>query len=64
MKSGRYRVGLRQLVKAAINIDKLDLNFANAIGNRDAAETKIGEKYVNDIYQSYFDIGVLSQIKF
>jgi len=61
LRSGRYKARLRYLVKAKINLDRLDDNFAMAKGN-DATKSKIGEKYINDLWKSYHDIGVLGGI--
>ena len=62
-KSGRFKVNLRNLKKAQINIDKLDDAFVDAKGN-DSSKAAIGKKYVEDLFKSYNDLGLLSGINF
>ena len=65
-KSGRFKAKLRYLKKAKINIDKLDAAFADSqiTDSKQAAQKKIGEKYVEDLFKSYNDIGLLGGITF
>lgn len=65
-KSGKFKAKLRYLKKAKINIDKLDEAFkaSQKTDSKDAAEKKIGEKYVEDLFKSYNDIGLLNGINF
>ena len=62
-KSGRFKLNLRNLKKAQINIDKLDDAFVDAKGN-DSSKAAIGKKYVEDLFKSYNDLGLLSGINF
>lgn len=62
-KSGRFKSKLRYLKKAKINIDRLDEAFQNYKG-KDQVAKKIGEKYIEDLFNSYNDIGLLSGISF
>ena len=65
-KSGRFKAKLRYLKKAKINIDRLDDAFKDS-QNTDknaAVQKKIGEKYIEDLFKSYNDIGLLSGISF
>ena len=73
-KSGRFKARLRYLKKAKINIDKLDKNFGftqaeqptegESAQNAWLANKTVGKKYINDLYKSYKDIGVLAGITF
>ena len=62
-KSGRFKLNLRNLKKAQINIDKLDDAFLDTKGN-DSSKAAIGKKYVEDLFKSYNDLGLLSGIGF
>lgn len=73
-KSGRFKAKLRYLKKAKINLDKLDMHFDwacytgtgtdTAIKAKKKANAQIGKKYVEDLFKSYSDIGLLSGINF
>ena len=63
-KSGRFKAKLRYLKKAKINIDRLDEAFQNYKAGKDQVTKKIGEKYIDDLFNSYNDIGLLSGINF
>ena len=64
-RAGKYKVRLRSLKKARINLDKLDDHFKDyKNASEDATKAKIGEKYIEDLYKSYSDIGALGGIKF
>lgn len=63
-KCGKFKVRLRYLKKAKINLDKLDENFLFSQQDTDLTSKKIGEKYIEDLYKSYEDIGALAGIKF
>ena len=65
-KTGKFKARLRYLKKAKINIDKLDNAFKDSqlTGSQNAAQKKIGEKYIEDLFRSYDDIGLLSGIAF
>lgn len=65
-KSGKFKAKLRYLKKAKINIDKLDDAFkASQITDAKlAADKKIGEKYIEDLFKSYDDVGLLTGIAF
>ena len=64
-KSGRFKAKLRYLKKAKINLDKLDMYFANSQDSSAADSTKaVGKKYIDDLYKSYSDIGVLAGIQY
>ena len=62
-KSGRFKLNLRNLKKAQINIDKLDDAFVDAKGD-DSSKAAVGKKYVEDLFKSYNDLGLLSGIGF
>ena len=68
LKSARYKSRLRYLKKAKINVDRLDDAFIDAMKTDTDAATlakkKIGQKYIEDLYKSYKDIGVLGGIKY
>ena len=73
-KSGRFKAKLRYLKKAKINLDKLDMHFDWAcytgtgsdtpIKAKKKANAQIGKKYVEDLFKSYDDVGLLSGINF
>ena len=67
-KCGKYKARLRYLKKAKINLDKLDENFvfsqSTSEDKNDLINKKIGEKYIDDLYKSYNDIGALGGITF
>jgi hypothetical protein len=64
-KSGKFKAKLRYLKKAKINLDKLDMHFANSQSTTATESAKtIGAKYVEDLYKSYNDIGVLAGIQY
>ena len=70
-KSGRFKAKLRYLKKAKINLDRLDMNFdwacqniSSNSTNEQKANKAIGKKYVEDIFKSYDDVGLLGGIKF
>ena len=63
-KSARFKTRLRAMKKAQINLDRLDLNFQNAMSSTNESEKAIGKKYVEDIFKSYNDTGYLFGIKF
>ena len=67
-KSARFKSRLRYLKKAQINIDRLDDAFkaANDSDTSDEKKSakKIGEKYIDDLFKSYDDVGLLYSIKF
>lgn len=65
-KTGKFKARLRYLKKAQINIDKLDAAFADSqdTDSKNAAQKKIGEKYVEDLFKSYNDIGLLGGFSF
>ena len=63
-KSGRFKSKLRYLKKAKINVDRLDEAFHNYKAGTDQVAKKIGEKYIDDLFNSYNDIGLLSGINF
>lgn len=67
-KCGKYKARLRYLKKAKINVDKLDKYYTDAQNTgteeNDLQLKKIGKKYVEDLYKSYIDIGLLSGIEF
>ena len=65
-KSGRFKAKLRYLKKAKINIDRLDAAFKDSqiVDSQNASKKKIGEKYIEDIFKSYNDIGLLNGIQF
>ena len=68
-KSARFKSRLRYLKKAQINIDRLDDAFADYLmvepDKVDADQKqKIGEKYIDDLFKSYDDVGLLGAITF
>lgn len=65
-KSGRFKAKLRYLKKAKINLDKLDMYFQDSQDDnaKNKELKKIGEKYIEDLYKSYNDVGLLSGIIF
>ena len=63
-KSGRFKAKLRYLKKAKINVDKLDMYFKDSQNSSAKDKQKIGEKYIDDLYKSYNDVGLLSGIVF
>ena len=63
-KSGRFKARIRYLKKAKINLDKLDMYFKDSQDSSAKEKQKIGEKYIEDLYKSYNDIGLLSGIAF
>ena len=62
-KSARFKNRLRYLKKAQINIDRLDDAFIAAYGDNEA-DKKNGKKYIEDLFKSYDDVGLLYSIKF
>ena len=62
-KSGKFKGRLRYLKKAKINLDRLDDAF-KAVISKNSGDKAIGEKYIDDLYKSYNDVGVLSGINF
>ena len=64
-KSGRFRVKMRYLKNAKINLDKLDKYFADSLdAEADGSTKSAGKKYVDDLYKSYNDVGLLGGITF
>ena len=67
-KSGRFKARLRYLMKAKINLDRLDNAYEDAQSEETSASAKearkIGRKYIEDLYKSYSDIGLLNGISF
>ena len=69
-KSGRFKAKLRYLKKAKINLDRLDMNFdwcsnsSPTMTPEQKANKSIGKKYVEDIFKSYNDVGLLGGIRF
>ncbi len=62
-KAGRFKARLRYLKKAKINLDKLDMYFVDSQGSNKELQ-KIGEKYIEDLFKAYNDVGLLSNISF
>ena len=62
--SARFKARLRNLKKAKINIDRLDDAFNAAINETDSSKQNIGKKYIDELFKSYDDIGLLGTIKF
>ena len=60
-KSTRYKAKLRYCKKAWINLDKLNTALVES-KSEDASTRKRGEDYINQLYTSYMDSGVLGGI--
>lgn len=63
-KAGKFKSRLRYLKKAKINLDKLDQFFLDSQNKNAKDRQKIGQKYIEDLYKAYDDVGLLSGIKF
>jgi hypothetical protein len=66
-KSGRFKIRLRNLKKSKINLDKLEEKFKDYWSNytdNDKREASDEAKYIKDLYNSYFETGLLSGIFF
>lgn len=66
-KSGRFKIRLRNLKKSKINLDKLEEKFKDYWTNypdNEKREVSDEAKYIKDLYNSYFETGLLSGIYF
>ena len=62
-KAGTFKAKLRYLKKAKINLDKLDLYFGDSQGQDKGLQVN-GKKYVEELFDAYNDVGLLSHIPF
>ena len=68
-RAGKFKARLRYIKKAQANIDRLDDAFEQwknpqGTGNQAKVEQKMGKEYIDDLYKSYNDVGLLSGITF